>query len=44
MCSYSVTIAIIKFLQPDFNRVFYEKLIDIKFADFGEFSNYYFKV
>ena len=27
---------ITKFLQPEFNRVFQEKLINTKFADFGE--------
>ena len=28
--------AITKFLQPDFNRVFQEELIDTTFVDFGE--------
>ena len=36
MCCYSVTMAITKFLRPEFNRVFQEELIDTKFADFGE--------
>ena len=27
---------IIKFLRPEFNRVFQEELIDTKFATFGE--------
>ena len=36
MRCYLVTMVIIKFLQPEFNRVFQEELIDTKFATFGE--------